>query len=156
MVLPATTRCAFPGCKGAIISDRHHITYDPEEKTCLCRKHHKEITAINSVKVRKQKYTRLSNRQRKFLLQQFLSGKLKPPRQTHLIKAWDEQRVCMVCESRSFRKSRIWKELVCKKCGSHGDNIGTLKELQAKKDEDAKRHDEIVKALAKTQKRPVR
>lgn len=155
MALPAPTRCAFPGCNGAITSVKHHITYDPEEVILLCGKHHDEITAINSVESRKYNYNQLSNRHRKSLLQQWLSGKRKAPR-THLTTAWNEQRVCMVCESRSFRKSRIYKELVCKRCGSHGDNIGTLKELQKKKDEEARRQAEIVKALAKRKRRPAR
>jgi len=125
----ATRRCAFPGCE-AIGTEDHHITYDPEVTVRLCGKHHREITDINSVEARRYKRI-LTNKHRWHLWYQWIQCKRKSPRRTHLTDAWNAGRVCLVCGSRSLRRSRTWRELVCKSCGSHGDNIGTLSELES-------------------------
>lgn len=160
MTLPAPTRftapCTFPSCE-AIGTEKHHITYNPEVTKWLCKKHHEEITAINSVEARRFKYKQLSNKHRWFLWFQWIEGKLKP-RRSHLTKAWNAGLMCLGCGSRSLKYSRTWGQWQCKSCD--GCDIGTQADFEKKQAETAEYYRQLQvetdKALAKSKKRPTR
>ncbi len=70
------------------MKDQHHVTYEPEVIRDLCRRHHEDITIVNTNRA-EQTRRKLTNAERWELWNGWLAGKIQPVRTPNAL-AWIE------------------------------------------------------------------
>jgi hypothetical protein len=101
-------RCGYPWCDQLGI-ERHHVTYQPEVVTNLCRRHHEDVTIINGQQARKYKCD-LTTEWRLSIWNRWQQGRLKPRRTA---KRWNTSTKC----AKTLMQRRTLCEAVLKKPG---------------------------------------